>query len=157
MIYTKNLILKKKTIADLSIEDIYIEDIAYALSNITRFCGQLPFYSVAKHSIEVAKLLPKQLRLAGLLHDASEAYIGDVITPVKINLPDYKILEKQIMTIIDEKYNVCTEHPLVKIADKLCFEAEEKKLVNLSRKSVFRTENQVEVYKEFLEKFYDYN
>lgn len=72
---------------DLSVpksEDIVIQDIAWSLAHINRFNGHLLMpISVARHSIYVANLLPDSLRLAGLLHDAHEAYVGDVVRPVK--------------------------------------------------------------------------
>ena len=71
-------------------EDIYIEDIAHGLSMICRFCGQTrKFYSVSQHSILVSKELQPQYQLGGLLHDASESYIGDIITPVKKIIKNY--------------------------------------------------------------------
>lgn len=65
-------------------EDIELVDIANGLANTCRFGGQVyRFYSVAEHSIRVAEQLPEHLRLAGLLHDAHEAYTGDIIAPMK--------------------------------------------------------------------------
>jgi len=65
-------------------EDIEIRDIAWSLAHTIRFNGHLEYQiSVAQHSICVAQLVPAHLRLAALLHDALEAYLGDIVRPVK--------------------------------------------------------------------------
>ena len=75
-------------------EQICIEDIAHGLSMLCRFAGQCRFFfSVAEHSIAVAHLLPANLKLFGLLHDASEAYLADLPRPVKAGLPEYRAIE----------------------------------------------------------------
>lgn len=108
-------------------DEIDITDIAYALSNMCRYTGHSKrFYSVAEHSIYVAQLLPPELRLAGLLHDASEAYLGDVSSPLKQLLPEYKEIEKTVEAAIARRFELLYPHdPLIKQMDlqQLCTEA----------------------------------
>lgn len=82
---------------DIERNEIHVPDIGHGLANQCRFNGQCrQFYSVAQHSWHVAHLLPARLRMAGLLHDAAEAYLGDVIRPLKVLLPEYKSLENRV-------------------------------------------------------------
>lgn len=66
-------------------QDIDIRDIAHHLSNICRYTGATPHhYSVAQHSVIVSQYLKTtEMRLAGLLHDAAEAYLNDIASPIK--------------------------------------------------------------------------
>lgn len=85
--------------------EICIEDIAHALSQQPRFGGHLPvFYSVAQHCIAVAQNLPDEHKLAGLLHDASEAYLIDVPRPVKDQLTGYREIEHALMQEIANRF-----------------------------------------------------
>lgn len=62
--------------------DVHWPDIARHLAHINRYSGAAGRYSVAQHSCLVADLMPRQWRAYGLLHDAHEAYLGDITTPV---------------------------------------------------------------------------
>jgi 5'-deoxynucleotidase YfbR-like HD superfamily hydrolase len=142
---------------DFKIEDIRIEDIVFGLSNIARFSGQVPFYSVAKHSIHVSKLLPKNLRLSGLLHDASEAYIGDVISPIKHAMKEYLEIEERIMNEISKKWKLDAKNTMIKEADKKALEYEKSKLFfrqfdahSFKLRQEYRNENQKEIIDEFM-------
>lgn len=87
--------------ADPRPEEVCIEDIAHALSHQCRFGGAVrEFYSVAQHSVLVSRAVPQADALWGLLHDASEAYLVDVPSPVKKMLPDYRVLEQKVMNAI---------------------------------------------------------
>lgn len=84
---------------------IVIEDIAHALAHQCRFNGHVSkFYSVAEHSIECSGLVPDKYKLQALMHDASEAYITDIASPVKQYLSNYKQLEKVVMDAIANKF-----------------------------------------------------
>lgn len=91
-------------------EQICIVDIAHSLSLMTRANGHFPeFYSVGQHCIHcyeeaAARGYSHRLRLACLLHDASEAYIADITRPVKKNLPQYLAIEKTLQDAVYEKF-----------------------------------------------------
>ena len=93
-------------------EDVYLEDIAHALSLVCRGGGQIRwFYSVGQHSINcaheaLARGWSDRMALACLLHDASECYISDVIRPVKVHLQNYLEIESMIMDAIWEKFHL---------------------------------------------------
>lgn len=94
------------------IEDIHIEDIAHALSMLARANGHFPqFYSVAQHSLNCCKEAKARdystrVQLGCLLHDASECYISDLTRPVKIQLPDYSIIEEKLQNMIYRRFGL---------------------------------------------------
>lgn len=71
----------------LAPDDIDVTHVSHCLARINRF-GGLTTYSVAAHSVHVADILADAgetnlVQLCGLLHDAHEAYLGDITSPVK--------------------------------------------------------------------------
>ena len=90
-------------------DDVCIRDIAHHLAQICRFNGgtRVP-YSVAQHSLMVADLLPPPLAFYGLLHDATEAYVGDMVRPLKRGLPEYQRVEAEIWAAIVQKFRIET-------------------------------------------------
>ena len=90
-----------------SVEHLDIEDIAHALSNQCRFSGHTShFYSVAQHSVHVAELVADKFKFAALMHDASEAYLQDMPTPIKAMMPQYKEAEANLQVLIEQKFGV---------------------------------------------------
>jgi hypothetical protein len=89
-------------------EGIEIEDIAHALSHSCRFTGHCKkFLSVAEHSVLVSDhFIDPKKALWALLHDASEAYLADMASPVKQLLPEYKALERKIMGRIAKRFDL---------------------------------------------------
>ncbi len=83
-----------------------IEDVAHALAQIPRFGGHLPGkLSVAQHSLSCWSKAPRRYQMEALLHDAAEAYLGDLGSPIKRRLPDYGSLELSIMQVIAKRFD----------------------------------------------------
>ncbi len=110
---------------------IEIADIAHGLSNVCRFAGQSSeFYSVAQHSVLVSRLVSPALAKWGLLHDAAEAYIGDMARPLKRLIPEYKKIEVGIMRAIAFRFDLgWPEPPEVKTADIYALALEGKRFM----------------------------
>lgn len=107
--------------------DITIGDIAFALGNLTRFTGHCPFYSVAQHSVFVSYLVDPQYQREALLHDASEAYLNDINSPVKslVELTGYRDVEDELSRNIMRKFGASEEEiDEVKDADRKAFRME---------------------------------
>lgn len=107
-----------------------IEDIAHGLSLQCRYVGQCrEFYSIAEHSVHVSATCEDHA-LAALLHDAAEAFIGDVSGPLKALLPDYKRIEKTIEAAIFERFEISYPLPTaVKRADLSVLAAEQNQIM----------------------------
>ena len=113
------------------IDRVAIEDIAHGLAYQCRFNGQTcEFYSVAQHSLVVASLVPPGLRLAALLHDAAEAYLGDMVKPLKVLLPEFAAIEDKVTLIISEAFGVdFSDYAPIKKADLIALATEKRDLM----------------------------
>lgn len=119
-------------------EHVCFEDIARALSRVQRFGGHSFYpYSVAEHSVLVSRLCMPQHAILGLMHDASEAYAGDVVTPLKKNLPGYREIEERWMLAIGQACGLgdALGHlPAdIKAADTIALQTERRDLFNDDR------------------------
>jgi uncharacterized protein len=99
--------------AFLNVEVVNIEDIGRALSKICRFGGHCrEFYSVAQHSVLTMNIACHAWKLrnsaarAVLLHDAQEAYLGDVVSPLKAELREYQLLEHLAEQVMQAKFDL---------------------------------------------------
>lgn len=92
--------------------DININDIAHSLANLCRFTGHTKsFYSVAQHSLLASLNVGAEHALVALMHDAAEAYIGDLAAPLKYMLPAYREVEAGLWDAIAWKYRLPDELP----------------------------------------------
>lgn len=133
------------------VEDIDIIDIAHHLSNINRFTGATrEGYNVAQHSVHVSEVAASManadgiygteamdIARAGLLHDASEAYLNDVAKPIKTKaiMGSYLELEDNIMRLVAERFGLdyaLFENPRIKLADRVMLVTEKRDLLGPS-------------------------
>lgn len=122
---------KKFNLLEPTVEMVDLLDIAKGLAYKPHFGGMSPrFFSVAEHCLLVRYLLLKNtvhvspgIELAALLHDAAEAYIGDMIKPLKVHLPFYCEVEERIMKVIFEAYGL--KMYLLKLVKKYDIKAQE--------------------------------
>jgi hypothetical protein len=113
---------------DMQPDDIDIRDIAEHLSNETRYAGAVGFYSVAQHCVLVSEYFdtPEQI-LAGLLHDAEEAYFKDMPSPIKANpmMEGYRNGARECRKRIFQKFGLGGKYeqlmPAVKVIDELMY------------------------------------
>jgi hypothetical protein len=102
-------------------EDMNLTDIAHSLSMQCRFNGHTNrFYSVAQHCVlavrelytQNEKLPPSnQMMLTMLLHDGPEAWIGDLVRPIKMISPKFRVMEHEIATVLAQKFGLIYPYP----------------------------------------------
>lgn len=124
-------------------EDVTIEDIAHALSNKCRWGGRpREFYSVCQHSVHVAQIVERtrsELTLAALLHDAAEAYLEDVPTPIKCVLwvdracvmEPFHSTELRVLDAVWQAMGLgeFVEHHAIHMADRIALATEARDLM----------------------------
>jgi uncharacterized protein len=121
-------------LADPMADDIVFADIAAGLSNTCRFGGQVKrFYSVAEHSLHCSQFaFYEGVRLettrALFCHDFAEAYIGDLVKPLKVMLGEINGIERGIAAVIEERFEVNLSDPLIKEIDLAMLIAERDQL-----------------------------
>jgi uncharacterized protein len=138
-------------LSDIRIEDINIQDIAHHLTKICRYGGAMKLgqhYSVAQHSIllyEYAKKHHTNIGIAkyALMHDTSEYILGDIPNGLKKLLPDYRVLEDNLSTLIYQKYNIKSDQSIKDIVKDL------DKRILLDESSIF-TSHHKEFFKHSL-------
>jgi uncharacterized protein len=120
---------------DPRVEEVFIEDIAHSLANKCRYAGHCTkFYSVAEHSVYCSCIGPEDEALERLLHDASEAYNGDLIRPLK-RMPEFaepfRIVEEKNERIIADRFKLVYPYPpSVKFADEAVTAREVEDIIN---------------------------
>jgi hypothetical protein len=110
-------------------DEVWLDDIMYSLSHTCRFNGHT-HYNNAMHSMRVSEHCSSELALEGLLHDAAEAYTGDIVRPFQEAMgPEfkarYKEIESNIMAVIAIKFGFLHPMPLeVMTADNVVLRQE---------------------------------
>lgn len=98
-------------------DEVCIEDIAHSLSLQCRYAGHcLRPYSVAEHSVHIARWLQNEgwdahTSLWGLLHDAGEAYVLDMVRPLKRSFPEFRAIERRVMAAVCERFSLYPIEP----------------------------------------------
>lgn len=98
-------------------DDLCMEDIAHALSMLTRANGHFrEFYSVARHSLNCAyeakaRGYSEKVQLLALLHDSAESYIGDLTRPLRRHIPEFSEIERRLQALIFAKFAMTDVSP----------------------------------------------
>ena len=120
-------------VRDLKVSDIDPAEIGHALTRLCRFGGHIrPFWSVGAHSLLVAEIVRKrsvegsdELVFAALMHDSPEAYIGDIMAPIKAMIAEesdvLERVEAKIARVIEKAFGLSEgilDHAVIKVADR---------------------------------------
>lgn len=112
-------------------EQFKIADIMHSLSLQVRYNGHCSqFHSVLEHSVFVAEIIKRKggtdlEQMLGLLHDVTEAYIGDMVTPLKLEMPKFREVEDAIWDAFAKTYGLPAVMPdIIKVADRISLMSE---------------------------------
>lgn len=114
-------------------EEIDPIDVAHALSLLCRYGGHVRrFYSVAEHCVHVSRAVHPDVALAALLHDAPEAYLGDVVRPLKRELlrGPYGMAEAKVEAAIALRFGLWDGRGLAPLMDAEVKDADNRILLD---------------------------
>jgi len=120
-------------VGNVNPDDVRFYDVCFALSNLCRWTGHCRFYSVAEHCINVSRILSGKLQLFGFFHDAAEAYINDISTPLKALVPEIRAIERfameAIIPVLCGRMWTEDEYQQIKQADKIVTSIEAERMM----------------------------
>jgi len=113
--------------------DVRLEDIAHALALTCRYNGHVrKFYSVAEHCVRATVGVHSSDKLWVLFHDAAEAYIADLVAPIKQYIEQYQAIEEGILEVVGEAFGLGPfPSAVVKLADLRMFATERRDFFSL--------------------------
>lgn len=127
--------------------DFTLEDIADGLAKQCRFNGQIGrFYSVAEHSILVSRIVPESLALPALMHDAAEAYLGDIVSPLKSLINGYDEIEHKLMVSISRALGF--DHQMLTSHDRYFIKTADLAALKLEKDTFYPDEGEWPVLKK---------
>lgn len=116
--------------ADPDPADIDLADIAFALRHLSRFTGHVGAYNVATHSINVLRCAldlgaDRATARAALMHDAHEAFVGDISSPLKAEIgPAFEEIDQKAATAVAIRFDLGGDTEIVHRADRMVTHAE---------------------------------
>lgn len=150
-------------------DQISLHDIAWSQSMSVRYGGHLyRQYNIADHSLNVCDLLrdwgfDELTQIHGLLHDAPEAYTGDIVTPLKLMLNEMAGIEDNIYNVICDAFSIplLGDYSMVHKADKYMYEVERfsgfvRNVDGIIDHGIRVTpRSQMDSYTQFMQRFFD--